>query len=50
MRKGMLCSVCGKAAENTCRMCGRPVCRSDFEEKSGMCNSCRRGRSIGSRS
>jgi hypothetical protein len=42
-----LCHICGKVADRTCSMCGRPVCIKDYDVVSGMCASCRSGRRIG---
>jgi hypothetical protein len=34
-----LCHICGKMAVHTCKLCGRPVCETHFEKKSGICTS-----------
>lgn len=41
-----LCSVCGKPAKNSCKMCGRIFCDDHFDKKLGICNSCKRGRTL----
>jgi hypothetical protein len=41
----VLCDICGKRlAKHTCRLCGRRVCNEDFDEKLGICKSCKLGR------
>ncbi len=42
-----MCHICGKAADRTCSMCGRPVCANDFDSAAAMCTICRSGRRIG---
>ena len=35
------CHICGAPAMNTCRFCGRLVCRGCYEPEHGACVSCR---------
>ena len=42
-----LCDVCGKAAKNTCKMCGRRLCSNHYDRSLGLCHSCKAGRRIG---
>jgi hypothetical protein len=44
--RAMLCHMCGKKADKTCRMCGRPVCDDDYDSKTGTCSACKSGRRI----
>ena len=37
-----LCEICGlKLAEYVCRICGRRVCRDDYDVEKGVCSICR---------
>lgn len=39
-----MCHICGKLATNTCSMCGKMACDSDFDARLGICMACKRGR------
>ncbi len=39
-----LCNVCGKMAKHTCKLCGKSVCDKHYDEKLGLCTSCKGGR------
>lgn len=39
-----LCHICGKVADRTCKMCGRPACDEHYDPKLGICISCKVGR------
>lgn len=41
-----MCTICGKVADYTCKVCGRPYCKDHIDQKSMMCGSCRRGRTL----
>ena len=41
-----ICHICGGVAEKRCKMCGRAVCDKHYDSKSGLCDSCKRGRFI----
>lgn len=37
MTRTGICHICGKIATRTCALCGRPVCETDFDSKTGAC-------------
>ncbi len=41
-----LCDICGKLARHTCKLCGKRVCSTHYDSKSGLCTSCKSGRHI----
>ena len=41
------CQVCGKKiASNTCRKCGRNVCEDHYDPSTGLCTSCKQGKTV----
>lgn len=42
----IICDICKhKVAERSCRLCGKRVCRDDYNSDMDMCRSCAAGRS-----
>ncbi len=37
MARTGICHICGKIATRTCTLCGRLVCETDFDQKTGAC-------------
>jgi hypothetical protein len=48
MDKTGICHICGRIANNTCTLCGKPVCDSDFNFATGTCKMHGSGRKISS--
>ena len=41
----ILCDVCGTGlAKHTCKLCGRRACEKHYDEKLGVCTSCKGGK------
>lgn len=42
----VICDICGRnIAYRSCRLCGKRVCRDDYNSDMDMCKSCAAGRS-----
>ncbi|HDO19747.1 MAG TPA: orotate phosphoribosyltransferase [Thermoplasmatales archaeon] len=42
-----ICSICRRGgARYTCRLCGRIVCSDCFDVTNGICNVCRRSKTL----
>jgi hypothetical protein len=39
-----LCDLCGKVARHTCKLCGKKACDKHYDQKLGICTSCKGGR------
>jgi hypothetical protein len=46
MDKVGICHICGRIANNTCTLCGKPVCDNDFDRNTGTCRMHSSGRKM----